>query len=426
MLTQAEKIRLVVCLGMGVDSVAVSLRLIHEPEILAALGLTLRDVVFITSMVGDEFDSTRQHMVEHILPLFRAHGVRYVQVARREHSMRGNCAVVLSDSDCPSELHFQGSYKLSQEYLHNASGPELGKRKCSMKNKGEVIDNWLRLNLPQGVEFLHAIGYAKGEESRAAKDDMFAGAVKRGPVRKPWHPLIDWGWDRAKCYEYIREKTGVAAWPKSCCVFCPFAGPRSNAELNADHLAYLGRLASSPSEAAHALLVEYNNMSFNHRQALYAANGTLADALRAHGGAEAAFAAFEERLDALPWALYRVRRVQGLTEAQDNISNDRSIELIVTGSQASMAAKLATQGDVSHEGGIAKVFTSRRRIELSSVHSKGGVKAKARKVAEVLTNGPVIEEFYVAAPRLAASKTEAQFEAKWDVAVNTLVRKKVA
>jgi len=417
-----NKIKAAACIGMGVDSAAKALRFIHEPEILAAKGLTLDEVVFITAMVGDEFDSTRAHMVEHLLPLFREHGVRYVQVARAAHSMRGVCYEVLDDSRCPTELHFGGRYKLSDEYFHNGSGPELGKRKCSMKNKGEVLDGWLRDNLPAGVEFLHSIGYAKGEESRAAKDDMFAGAVKGGPVRVPWHPLIEWGWDRKKCLSYIEEKTGVADWPKSCCVFCPFAGPRKNPDLNKDHLAYLDRLAGSPAEAAHALLVEYNNMSFNHRQSLYAVNGTLLEALMDHD-AGAAIEAFEAKLNAMPWSLYRVRRLQDLTANGDGILSSRSVEKVESGSRKAMDAALTAHGESSYEGGIAKVFTERRRIELSGFRRKAGLSAKERKVAEVADNGAVTEEFLVAAPNLAAAKASAGFDKKWDVAVGSLVRR---
>src|SRR5207237_285655 len=62
-----------------------------------------------------------------------------------------------------------------------------------------------------------AYGYELEEASRAEKDTRL-GAKNRhlGHRRDPSYPLIEWGWNRARCLEFIAEVTG-ASWVKSAC-----------------------------------------------------------------------------------------------------------------------------------------------------------------------------------------------------------------
>lgn len=402
--------------GMGVDSTSVLLRLIREPAILREMGFELSDLVVITSMVGNEFGVTGELVREHILPLLREYGVRFVQVARAG-ATKADGYVVLSDSRRPTELYMDGAFKLSDEYHQGGTGPETSGRKCSIKMKGDVMDAWFEDELGPDVEMIHGIGYAKGEERRAERDDVFAGKrTERSPERRPWHPLLDWGWDRADCIAYIAEQTDVPAWPKSCCVFCPFSGPKADPAGQVDHLAYLDRLEAAPEEGATALLTEFNAMSFNHRQCLYNRAGSLLEALRREGKVRAV-AAFERVLGEMEWALYRVRRVQSLTAAGTNVRSNRSVEKLETGTRDEVEARLAELGDVSAEGGIPKVFSTRRRVELSGIKNQGGRKAKELKVEELELRGPVVEEFFVAAPSLARDKANKVFERSWAAAV---------
>jgi len=59
---------------MGADRAAIILRWIHEPA--------RRDFVLITSMVGDEYESTRTDVEQVVLPSLREHAVRLIQVGR--------------------------------------------------------------------------------------------------------------------------------------------------------------------------------------------------------------------------------------------------------------------------------------------------------------------------------------------------------
>lgn len=73
----------VFCMGMGVDSAAILTWWLDQPE---GRGFCLHEPVCLTAMTGDEYGETRRLMETHLLPLMRAHGVRYVQLARAGQS----------------------------------------------------------------------------------------------------------------------------------------------------------------------------------------------------------------------------------------------------------------------------------------------------------------------------------------------------
>jgi len=70
-------------------------------------------------MTGDEFDQTAREVTEHILPLMRQHGIRYVQVARHGPK-EADGITILSDTRLPDFLYIKGDFKLSDEL--SASG----------------------------------------------------------------------------------------------------------------------------------------------------------------------------------------------------------------------------------------------------------------------------------------------------------------
>jgi hypothetical protein len=67
--------RVVLSYGMGADSTALLLRWILEP---ATRPCRLDQILVITAMTGDEWPVTGHLVAGHILPLLRAHGIRWV------------------------------------------------------------------------------------------------------------------------------------------------------------------------------------------------------------------------------------------------------------------------------------------------------------------------------------------------------------
>jgi hypothetical protein len=53
------------------------------------------------------------------------------------------------------------------------------------------------------------------------------------------YPLIDWGWDRDACKEFIRDRMGLPVPPKSACYFCPATQPSELHEHRKIYLRYI-------------------------------------------------------------------------------------------------------------------------------------------------------------------------------------------
>src|SRR5437016_5308785 len=94
--------------GLGVESVAILLRWICEPR---TLDFDLKDLIVITAMTGKEWPDTIDKFKRHMLPLFRKHDIRYVQLGRAGH-LEKEGIVVLDDSHEPQTLFAEGAYTL--------------------------------------------------------------------------------------------------------------------------------------------------------------------------------------------------------------------------------------------------------------------------------------------------------------------------
>ena len=108
--------------GLGVESVAILLRWILEPE---TRDFDLQDLIVITAMTGKEWSDTIAKFQRHMLPLFREHGIRFVQLGRAGH-LEKDGIVVLDDSREPQELFADGAYTLFEELQSAGTVPQFG------------------------------------------------------------------------------------------------------------------------------------------------------------------------------------------------------------------------------------------------------------------------------------------------------------
>lgn len=314
--------------GMGVDSTAILLRWLVDPT---SRDFDLADLTVLTAQTGDEYGDLKPLIETHVLPRLRAAGVRFVQVARGgEFESAG--IVILDDTTAPTTLHLEGAYKLSDELSKAGTLPARrgGQKLCTQKFKGWVLDQWVNANMGEG--FRHVIGFESEETERVEKDQ---GYTRFG--RKAEYPLVEWNWNRAKCIEFILGVTGVM-WPKSACVFCPFASMKTSGCMD--------RYRAAPAEAAKALALEHMSLVLNPRVGLFNAR-TLKQVIEKDGN-EDALETFEQRLASTStWALYRVRRAYvGVAKAS------REVTTIATGTRDEMNAALRSQvaGDVDAHG----------------------------------------------------------------------------
>ena len=357
--------------GMGVESTAIALRWIDEPS---SRDFHLEDLIVVTAMTGNEWPDTRRLVEQHVLPAFRSHGVRFVQLARGGPLERDGVDV-LSDSRHTERLVMAGAWTLADELERAGTVPQFahGQRRCSAKFKGWPIDYWLRAELGD-LAFRHVIGFNASERWRMERDTSYATAQ-----RTPEYPLAPWGWSRDDCERYLAAMVGEP-WAKSCCTFCPFAG---------DH--HLDRYRDHPEAAVHAMRLEYAALALNPRMTLFKNGSVIAMVERRHPDIARRF---RRQLDTGPWSLYEVRRV---FHAKGVAS--RSVRCLATGTRRKcrVLARRAAKNEgarVTVDGhGINRVVLRDRNVE-------------ARPV----------EAFLVVAPAGIEDKERRSFAASWQAA----------
>ncbi len=120
-------------------------------------------------------------------------------------------------------------YTLEQQSLVNQSLPSisLGGHTCSTKYKIDAQQQWFNAaidagDMPaprKGKKILRAIGYDATEASRLEGHSTYVAADEEGSHYQAWYPLIEWGWDRARCLAEAKVALGQAP-AKSSCFFC--------------------------------------------------------------------------------------------------------------------------------------------------------------------------------------------------------------
>jgi hypothetical protein len=379
--------------GLGVDSTAVLLRWLFEPD---TRPCDLSRLIVITSMVGNEWPDTYRDVTKYILPLLREYKVRFVQLARAGHS-ESDGIVVLDDSTRPEYLYGAGVYTLSTELGNAGTVPQFGgEHRCSLKFKAFVVDSWLEDNVR--VPARHAFGYNADEPRRVEKSEAaFKERIAFGynaeemsrvvkarkyntPSRVGFYPLVEWGWGRQTCVDYIRSKLDVL-WQKSACFFCPFShNKQSLPDLVARQLAY-------PDDVSKALMLEHMSLSLNPRGVLYS-NGALIDLIRETDN-KRALVSFNQKLTSVPWTVYRVRRIY-TKKGKAHRAVETSMEMT---REDALAELLTIAGEVEVQRGINYVY-QKHRVE----------------------QYPCREEYYVTAPMLVPTKTRSglpNFNARW-------------
>ncbi|MFF0386807.1 hypothetical protein [Streptomyces sp. NPDC004286] len=380
--TGYEDVELVINWGLGVDSTAYLVRMLEDP---VAHGVDLDRTMVMHQLTGDEWPTTREHANRFVLPLLREHSVRLVQVARSSRSLD---ITVMDDSRRPDQLIERGPWTLWEEYESNGTVPQQGGiRLCSLHAKGEVGD----MLIAQAVgnrPFRQVMGFNADEVGRSLTDEV----ASKNPLRQGVYPLIDWGWGREQCEEFLHERFGVH-WEKSYCTFCCF--PVSMGAM-ADHL---DRMRAHPEIAGRVLRLEYTSVSLNPKAQLYGRHSLL-EKFDPHRPADRpALAAFEAELTC-PWALYRVRRVLPLSKADPTKRGRalRSVERIDVGRAAALGQRLRT---VSERYGVPVEVDARYGRVRSWMRHRG-------------PEWPTSEELMVTAPYQVKSKQVPHFEKAWD------------
>ncbi|MEU4884555.1 hypothetical protein AB0G19_29450 [Streptomyces althioticus] len=381
-LSTTDDLDTVINWGLGADSTAYLARMLTDPD---AHGIDLKRTAVLYMATGSEWPETRLLVEEFMLPLLREHGVRFVQLSRSGH-LKADGITVLDDSRHPDTLFARGPWTLWDELESVGTVPQqAGTRKCSLRAKGDVGDRWIAPTMG-GRPFRQVMGFNADEEGRRFTDII----ASKIPGRMGVYPLIDWGWDRQQCEDYLWKRFGVH-WPKSYCVFCCF--PVSMGALPA----HLERMRSHPDIAGEVLRLEYTAMSLNPKAKLYGKRTLLELFDPSQPRDRACLEAFERELD-MPWALYHVRRLFLLSASGERRPVMRSTERVDLGRARQLGQRLIS---VSERHGI--------EVEHDPVYGRARSWVLRRR-----ETWPMAEELFTTAPARVINKQDKNFEPAWD------------
>jgi hypothetical protein len=359
--------------GLGTHSTAAAVNIIENEK---ARDFDLDQLILLTAMTGDEWKSSRILVETHFLPVLRAHSIRYVQVARCG-ARQADSIRVLSDTREPCVLHIEGVYKLSDELRRAGTVPTVcGTRKCSLKFKGWVLDQWIKQNFDKAY-VRQIIGFHADEGYRVERERRYYSGI--GPPIE--HPLIRWGWNDEDCFNYLRERFGVE-WKKSCCSFCMFANGKPEV---------IARFREEPEAAAAAVVLERTARALNPRMTLYSRR-SVEELIEADGNTQALEIA-DEFLNSAEWKLIRVQRLR----TNKGVAHRRTEEL-ARGSRSEMSLRLEEMASrlklpFSFEGGHRRLYLLRPQ--------DGGAY-------------PLAEEMLVIVPATVESKSRKNFMRRWN------------
>lgn len=122
-----------------------------------------------------------------------------------------------------------------------------GRGACTMKAKVEPQNKWTRNWAPakaawtRGQKVIKLIGFECDEDYRLKRADCKAHSgvgAKDAEKFEYHHPLMDWGYNLAKCIEIIKA-AGLPVPPKSACVICPNQKPEEVHDLSDDDRALI-------------------------------------------------------------------------------------------------------------------------------------------------------------------------------------------
>lgn len=158
-----------------------------------------------------------------------------------------------------------------------------GFKTCSEKYKiraqEKFVRHWppTRAILKAGGKLVKVIGYDAGESRRAK--------VYEHHEYDYWYPLIEWGWDRAKCEQVVHEAGFKPA--KSACWFCPSSTKPEILQLGQEYPELLQRaIAMEENAKANLVTVKGLGRRFSWGEFIAAVKAQQPDACKWEGDTE--------------------------------------------------------------------------------------------------------------------------------------------
>jgi 3'-phosphoadenosine 5'-phosphosulfate sulfotransferase (PAPS reductase)/FAD synthetase len=210
--------------GGGQDSTTILYKLVFDADFKAKYAP--RDLLVLMADTGNEHPETYSHVRNEIVPFCQEHGIEFLFIdnsmgyhgtswqSLTQQWREGNKPTIGSlayPKTCTHNLKLIPQYRYVEEWLPGKYN--------SVVNKGRK-NNYVQFAKYYGV-IRWLVGIAKGEESRVADADKETALWKKQAV-EVIYPLIEIGYDRQACQDYMREVGKEIPMPSNC-MYCPFA-----------------------------------------------------------------------------------------------------------------------------------------------------------------------------------------------------------
>lgn len=209
----------VLSFGGGQDSTAILYKIVYDPEFRKRF--VKGDLLVIMADTGNEHTETYKHVgeiskfcaenginfvflppdSEYIAPSWRGGLVAY-------HESHQTVPLLTGRKSCTVKLKVDPIYKYLNQYVHEIYGTEKVARKAALYEFTKYCGK---------IHVLIGIGAEEAENriSDEAHEKWMEKNIKRV------YPLVDIGWSRKECQDYIRAMDKPLP-PPSNCIFCPF------------------------------------------------------------------------------------------------------------------------------------------------------------------------------------------------------------
>lgn len=211
----------ILSMGLGQDSVTILLKLIYDKSFRAKYATN--ELLVIFSNTHNEHPETYKYRDEVIVPLCKEHGIEFYSIdndmgyhgstwqsltGQWESGERNTVGSAAYPKTCTHNLKLQPQFRFVEEWI--------SKKYNYRKGNKAGIKHFARYN----GKILWMVGIARGEEKRIADAENETMAWKAQSVNTVY-PLIDIGYDRQDCQDYIKSQGFELPMPSNC-MFCPY------------------------------------------------------------------------------------------------------------------------------------------------------------------------------------------------------------
>lgn len=228
----------VLSFGAGQDSTAILYRLVEDSK--ERMRWVKDNLIVVMASTGNEHPETEEH-VKRTAVYCAEYGITFCYITpelgyhvqswptlEKHFEIYSQVQSLVGRRSCTAQLKVGPIYHYIDDWIqmnHNIKGGKKGRGMRAIKKFAEK-NGRIRMLL----------GFAKDEEKRATASDKITESTPawmRDCIKKEY-PLIDWGWNRTKCQNYIRSLSKPVPLP-SACMMCMYAGEQELLWLELRH-----------------------------------------------------------------------------------------------------------------------------------------------------------------------------------------------